>query len=641
MITKKTRLKILTYILLPIVLSLLLWMCFSGGNFEIVKSVFTDNLTNEEVHERLINLGIRGYATIVILAMLQVVFAFLPAEPVQVIAGVAFGFPIGLLCCTIGVLLGNSIIFLLYKILGDKMKEYFDRNLNINFEKIGNSKRLVAIIFVLYFLPAIPYGMICFLAASFGMKYPRYITVTLLGSIPSICIGVGLGHIAVRASWIISVIVFAVLVLLLVIIGVKRKAIFDKINSYIDKPQYSSKTTVQSYKASRLFIPYVISRIVFFFRGLKVKYTNEVGEIEAPSIVLCNHGAFIDFAYAGTLLRKKSPNFIVARLYFYKKWFGNLLRSFGCFPKSMFAMDIESAKNCVRVLRGGGVLAMMPEARLSTVGKFEDIQEGTYAFLKKSAVPVYTVKIEGDYLASPKWGNGMRRGSLVEAKLELLFTKEQLAELSLDEIKRGVEDRLYYDEFEWLKTKPNVRYRSKKLAEGLENILSRCPRCNGRYTIKTKGRDVFCERCGKLAALDDRYSFNTDAPFKNFADWYEWQNGELEKEISASPDFALSSPVELKLPSTDGRTTLVSAGRGIAILTREGLTYEGEKFGEPFSIQFPISEIYRLLFGAGEDFEIYVGQQIYYFVPDERRCAVDFYVASAILKDTEKESVSI
>ena len=87
------------------------------------------------------------------------------------------------------------------------------------------------------------------------------------------------------------------------------------------------------------------------------------------------------------------------------------------------------------------------------------------------------------------------------------------------------------------------------------------------------------------------------------------------------------------------------AGRGIATLDSQGLTYIGTKYGEPFEILFPISSIYRLLFGAGENFEIYIGQDIYYFIPDERRCAVDFYVASAILNaevnSPEKEAVSI
>ena len=46
-----------------------------------------------------------------------------------------------------------------------------------------------------------------------------------------------------------------------------------------------------------------------------------------------------------------------------------------------------------------------------------------------------------------------------------------------------------------------------------------------------------------------------------------------------------------------------------------------------------MSQIYRLLFGAGEDFEIYVGKEIYYFTPKERRSCVDWYIASILLKD--------
>jgi len=633
--------KIFALITISVIFVLILWMCFSGGNYEIVKSVFDDELSNEEIHERLLGLGIRGYATVSILAMLQVVFTFLPAEPIQVVTGVAFGFPVGFFCCSIGVLLGNTAIFMLYKIFGNQMKEYFSSNLNINIEKAAKSKRFAAIILILYFLPAIPYGMICFLAASFGMKYPRFIMITLLGSIPSVCIGVGLGHLAIATSWIISLIVFAVLLVAIIVLSINRKVIFEKLNNYIDKPQYSSKTTVRKYKSSRLTIPYIISRIVFFLRGVKVKYINEVGEIESPSIVLCNHGSFIDFAYAGTLLRKKSPNFIVSRLYFYNKRLGNLLRSFGCFPKSMFALDIESAKNCVRVLREGGVLAMMPEARLSTVGKFEDIQPGTYAFLKKSAVTVYAIKIEGDYFASPKWGNGIRRGALVEAKLQLLITKEELAVLETDEIKKKVENRLYYNEFEWLKTKENVRYRSAKLAEGLENILTRCPKCKQKYTIFTKRRDVFCEKCGKLATINNRYLFDTDAPFENFADWYEWQTDLIRDQMSKNPDFSLSAEVELKMRSDDGKKMLQHAGRGEVIFDSSGLTYRGIKHGEHVEIHFPIQNIYRILFGAGEDFEIYVGQEIYYFVPDEKKSCVDFYIASMLIKNEESNAVSV
>jgi hypothetical protein len=107
----------------------------------------------------------------------------------------------------------------------------------------------------------------------------------------------------------------------------------------------------------------------------------------------------------------------------------------------------------------------------------------------------------------------------------------------------------------------------------------------------------------------------------------------LKQEILANEGYTLSSPVELKLPSEDGKTMLRSAGRGICTLDREGLIYRGTVDGAETELTFPIGEIYRLLFGAGEDFEVYVGETIHYFIPDERRSCVEWYMASAILYD--------
>ena len=628
---KKTKIRIAAICGFAVLFSLLMWFLFSGGNLELLKSVFDGEQSREEIRDKLAQFGIRGYVTVAALAMIQVVMTFLPAEPIQVLAGLTFGFPIGLLCCIVGVILGNSIIFALYRTFGEGIREHFVKNMHIDFERVSVSKKTVAVVFILYFLPAIPYGMICFLAASVGMKYPRYITVTTLGAIPSVCIGVGLGHLALATSWVVSAIIFGVLIILLAVMLIKKDVVFRRLNRYIEKeaPQQSS---VKMYKPRSLFIPHVVSGLILFMKGVRVKYDNRAPKLKTPSIVLCNHGSFIDFVYSGKLLRKYAPNFLVARLYFYNKYAAWLLRKYGCIPKSMFALDIESVKNSMKVLRSGGVLAMMPEARLSTAGSFEDIQEGTYAFLKKSAVPVYYIKISGDYFAKPKWGKGVRRGSYVEAELDTLFTEEEIKALSVEEIKARTLEVLDYNEFEWIKGQKDVKYRSKNLAEGLENILSKCPKCKQKYTIKTKNREIYCESCGKIAELDDKYSFVESTYFESFGEWYEWQKSELEREILSDGNFALQSPVVFYLPSLDGKTMKREAGRGTCTLNREGLTYEGTLDGESTTLHFPIAEIYRLLFGAGENFEIYVGKKIHYFVPEERRMAVDFYIASEIFR---------
>lgn len=401
-----------------------------------------------------------------------------------------------------------------------------------------------------------------------------------------------------------------------------------------EKKPHTSKTEVKAYSKHKLTFLYICSRILFFFRGVKVKYTQTVKKPEMPCIVLVNHGAFGDFAYAGALLRRYSPNFIVARMYFFRRDLKRIVTSVGCFPKSMFTLDVESAKNCLRVLRDGRILAMMPEARLSTAGEFEDIQPETFPFLKKMNVPIYVVKIGGDYLASPKWGNGMRRGALVEAELYQLFTKEELAALSVEEVEKRVADALYYDEFKWLDAHPKVKYRSKKLAEGLENILSLCPECGARYTVRTEKKRVFCTACSLETRIDDRYAFPEDFRFKNFKEWYHFQTKKYKEMLDNDPDFRLISKVTLKHASRDGKSLLRTAGEGRCTLDRTGLLYEGTEDGEVITKHFSIENIYRLLFGAGENFEVYEGKEIWYFAPEIPQSAVDFYIFSKLIYDS-------
>jgi len=382
----------------------------------------------------------------------------------------------------------------------------------------------------------------------------------------------------------------------------KQKVLIAKVNSHACKHKKKSKNKVQDVNRFLMTVLYYGVRFYLFLCGVRIKTINKIGKPEEPAIILCNHGSFIDFIYAAALVRKYKPHFIVARLYFYNTVLGWLLRKVGAFPKSMFAMDLENAKNCLEVLKHNGILVMMPEARLSTAGRFEDIQGTTYSFIRKSRVSVYTIKIGGDYFADPKWGKGFRRGAVVEAEMDILYTAEQVKALSLEQLKQGVEQRLFYDEFLWLQQNPKIRYRSRRMAEGLENILSICPVCNRKHTITTEKDRVFCEYCGYLTSLNNRYEFSKDFRFANLAQWYDWQMALLEKEITENDGYALTSRVELRLPGS-GRGLTRHGGYGVCTLNREGLTFAGTKDGESVELHFSIRRIYRLLFGAGENFE--------------------------------------
>ena len=257
------------------------------------------------------------------------------------------------------------------------------------------------------------------------MKYHKYILITGVGSLPSLVLDVGLGHLTMSTSWIVSIVVFAVIVLLLILMWKFKTQIFNKINKWIEIGQQKEKNRVGK------FNPFIYGFVGNALYGIvkskvKIKLKSNVEKIEQPSIVLCNHGSFYDFAFAGKLLRKVRPHFVVARLYFHHNLLSWALNGTGAFPKSMFSNDVESVKNCMKVISSNQVLAMMPEARLSTAGAFEGIQDSTFKFLKKMKVPVYSIKINGSYLAKPKWASKIRKGSVVEAELNQLFTPAEL-----------------------------------------------------------------------------------------------------------------------------------------------------------------------------------------------------------------------
>lgn len=610
----------------------LLFFLFSGKNANVLKEIFNTSATKEEVRVSISKLGIRAYIVVFLLSMLQVLFTFVPAEPLHVISGVSFGLWKGMAVCLAGIMVGNTLIYLLYKLFGTKLTDYFASNVDFDFEKAKTSKKIALIVIILYVLPAIPYGIICFFAATLGMRYPKYILITGIGSIPSLIVDVCVGHIAMSTSWTFSIIIFVIILLLLVLMVIYKKQIFAKINDYVAKKQEKDKNKVGDYNG---FICKTLGRLIYAFgirTKVKVKYKNNVKKLEEPCIILCNHGSFYDFIYSGKLILNKKPHFIVARMYFHDKRLGWIIKKTGAFPKSLMANDVENMKNCFKVIKNKEILAMMPEGRLSTVGKFEGVQEATYKFIKKMGVPIYTIKIDGAYLANPKWGDKIRKGALVEVEFNKLLSSDDIQTMTEDDLKDKIETALDYDEWKWLDKHPKVKYNHKTIAEGLENILCVCPKCGAKYSLKTSKNKITCECCDLEASLDNRYKLS-GVKFNTIAEWYDWQENEYRKEIKIDPNFCIESEVELRHLSKNGKGCTRFAGNGVCSLNSQGLTYKGTDDGVQVEKFFPLKTVYRILFGAGEDFEVYDDKELYYFVPKNKRTCVAWYILSKLLQE--------
>ena len=636
MMEKKTisKTKIWVFLIGIALLTGILVFLLSGENLAVFKAFFREDITQEEIRGNAQDFGIRGVISVWLLSMLQVVLMFLPAEPVQVVAGISYGLWFGILLCVAGVFAGNTIIYVCYKIFGKRMGEYYSRKIELDWSSAKTVRGISVAVLILYILPAIPYGMICFFAASTGLKYPRSILLTLLGSVPSVFIGVALGNLAITSSIIWAALIFVMLVAVLAVLMIRREQLIAKVNAFIRKKNqpYSSTTKVRE-PNKFLFRLFVCATNVYLFFKFKITCKNTAGKLEKPSIILVNHGAFIDFMFSLKYLIKYYPHIVMARMYLYHKTMGSLLKIGGVIPKSMFAADLESARNCLRVLRNKKVLLLMPEARLSTVGRYEGMQEVTAKFLHKAGVNLYLFKIHGNYFAMPKWGDGARSRARVECTFSKLYTAEELSDMDFETFRSSLDRAMDYDDYEWLAERPKLKYRSKTLAKGLEGVLYKCPVCGAEGTGETQGRTLRCTVCGSEAELDDRYQFVGKKPFADIREWYDYQYRELEQEIAANEHYVLESKVVLKHASVDGKTCLRPAGEGVCRLDRTGLYYEGTEDGKEVKKHFDGNQIHRLLFGVNEDFELYIGKEIYYFVPENKRTCVKWYLCSIALKD--------
>jgi len=154
--------------------------------------------------------GIRGIPILMLLSFLQVVIFFIPAAPIQILSGLCYKVLIGTIIFIIGATIGNLVVFLIAKKLGDKYRlpkiKYLDPN------KITKPELVVLI---LYLIPIIPNGLLPFVFAKTKITTVRYISLVALALIPSTLIASGLGHSISQGNYFTAIIIGIIMLLIL------------------------------------------------------------------------------------------------------------------------------------------------------------------------------------------------------------------------------------------------------------------------------------------------------------------------------------------------------------------------------------------------------------------------------------------
>ncbi len=254
--------------------------------------------------------------------------------------------------------------------------------------------------------------------------------------------------------------------------------------------------------------------------------------IKSPYILLCNHNAFMDFKVATKAIWPARANYVVAIDGFLGR--EKLLRDVGCICKRKFTNDLTLIKHLKTTLQHGDIAVLYPEARYSLCGTTAVLPESLGKLCKMFKAPVVSLICHGHHVNSPFWNLHDRKVAPTEAELSVLFTPEQLSELSVDEINRRIVERFRYDDFKWQK-KRGIRTPYKQRAEGLHKVLYQCPSCKREFEMTSKDDKLICKACGKTWTMSELGELSADSgetEFSHIPDWYEWERKNVRDEVT-------------------------------------------------------------------------------------------------------------
>lgn len=119
------------------------------------------------------------------LQVLQIVICIIPGQALQFAAGYLFHFWLGFLLTMAGAFAGTVLTYYLAKILGhDAMHMIFGEEKITNMLSRINSKRGVAIVFLIYLIPGVPKDLCTYAAGLSEMKIKPFLLLSMIGRAP-------------------------------------------------------------------------------------------------------------------------------------------------------------------------------------------------------------------------------------------------------------------------------------------------------------------------------------------------------------------------------------------------------------------------------------------------------------------------
>ncbi len=118
-------------------------------------------------------------------------------------------------------------------------------------------------------------------------------------------------------------------------------------------------------------------------------------------LAVCNHCSYYDPPVCGTFLAER-PFSPIGRASLFVGPFGWLIRSLGTIPINRDGADAAAMRAGIDELKAGRVVLVFPEGTRSEDGELKEFKRGVSIMIRKAAVPIVPMAIEGTFEAWPK-----------------------------------------------------------------------------------------------------------------------------------------------------------------------------------------------------------------------------------------------
>ncbi len=236
-------------------------------------------------------------------------------------------------------------------------------------------------------------------------------------------------------------------------------------------------------------------------------------------LILSNHQTAFDQFFV-SLCFPKHVYYVASEDLFSKGWLSKLIAWLVApIPFRKSTSDLSGVRNCIRVAKEGGSIAVFPEGNRTFSGTTEYMKSGVASLAKSLKLPIAFYRIEGGYGAHPRWSDEVRKGSM-RGYFSKVVPYEEFKDMSSEELFEFIKKELWVDERE-----DKTFFYSKNSAEYLDRVMYVCPYC-GLSEFDSKRDTVTCKKCGRqIKYLPNKqiegvgFSF----PYTYVKEWYDYQ----------------------------------------------------------------------------------------------------------------------